>query len=250
MMRTVVGAGLSGIALLVSGCAGDSQAQVDETPSLGSARALVLRTVVTGGIGGLGGPGAMPGFSLYGDGTAIAGRTQPTEYRLTTQALRRLVAAASEARLGTPRTVDNPNIADATYTVITFVTGGRARVTKIINEGHADDPAKGFLRRLDPATWPRGDQTTDPRPYHPRRVAVLSYPAANTGTDPAPKWPLRPLTTGTHVGAATCSVLTGADVARVERAAERPVWQDHGRSFHVGVRLLLPDEPNCAALNR
>ncbi len=147
--------------------------------------------MVTGGIGGLGGPGAMPDFSLYGDGTAIAGGTQPTEYRLTTQALRRLVAAASKARLGTPRTVDNPNIADATYTVITFVTGGRARVTKIINEGHADDPAKGFLRRLDPATWPRGDQTTDPRPYRPAARRGARLPGGNTGTDPAPKWPLQ-----------------------------------------------------------
>jgi hypothetical protein len=254
-MRTAVATALSGVALLASGCAGDSQAQVDDSasPSLGVADALVLRTRTTGGIGGLGGPGTMPEFSLYGDGRAISGGAHPTEYRLSPQALRRLVSDASKAGLATPRTVDDPRFADATYKVITFVTGGRPRTTKIIQEGgHAGDPAAAFLPRLSPANWPRGDQTTGPRPYRAARVAVLAGPSPDTGdtASTAPKWPFKPLATGSRVGALSCTVLTGRDVTKLQRLTGRPEWRDRGQTFRVTVRPLLPDERDCSALNR
>jgi len=251
MMRTAVATALGGLALLASGCAGDSQAQVGDStsPSLGAADALVLRTMTSGGVAGLGGPGTMPDFSLYGDGRAITGGMHPTEYHLTAQALRRLVADASKAGLATPRTADNPNVADSMYKVITFVTGGRARTTKVIQGGgRADDPAARFLPRLVPANWPRGDQTSDPRPYRAKRVAVLAT-AMPGGDDTGAKWPLQPLASGTRVGGRTCTVLTGGDVAKAGRLAGRPEWRDHGQSFRVTVRPLLPDERDCAALN-
>jgi hypothetical protein len=251
MMRTAVAAALSGVALLASGCAGDSQAQVDDStsPSLGTADALVLRTMTSGGIAGLGAPGTMPDFSLYGDGRAITGGAHPMEYHLTHQALRRLVSDASKAGLATPRTADNPRVADAMYKVITFVTGGRARTTKIIQGGgRADDPAARFLPRLVPANWPRGDQAGEPTAYRPRRVAVLAFAAPDAGT--TAKWPLKSLASGTPVGGRTCTVLTGGDVTRAERLAGRPEWRDHGQSYRVTIRPLLPDEPDCAALNR
>jgi hypothetical protein len=256
-MKTAVVMVLGGVALLVSGCAGDSQAQVggsssarpgSSSPSLGSADALVLRTKTTGGIAGLGGPGTMPDFSLYGDGRAITGGARPTEYRLTPQALRRLVSEASEAGLARSRTVDDGNVADATYKVIIFVTGGRPHTTKLIQEGrHAGDPAARFLARLVPSSWPRGDQSADPRPYRPSRVAVLAAPAGDGG---APKWPFAPLRTGTRVGGRTCTVLTGRDAASVQRLEGRSAWRDRGRTFRVTVRPLLPDERDCSALAR
>ncbi|MFB9832118.1 hypothetical protein [Actinoallomurus acaciae] len=247
-MKTVVVTVIGGVTLLTAGCAGDSQAQVggSSSPSLGSGDALVLRTRTTGGIAGLGGPGTMPEFSLYGDGRAITGGAHPTEYHLTAQALRRLVSDASKAGLARARTVDDRNIADATYKVITFVTGGRPRTTKIIQEGrHADDPAARFLPRLVPSSWPRGDQSTDPRPYRPSRVAVL---AATADESDAPKWPFTSLGTGTRVGGRTCTVLTGRDATAVQRLAGRPEWRDHGQTFRVAVRPLLPDERDCTAL--
>lgn len=250
MTRTAAAAALSGVALLASGCAGDSQAQVDDStsPNLGTANALVLRTMTSGGIAGLGAPGTLPDFSLYGDGRAITGGPHPTEYHLTQQALRRLVADAFTAGLATPRTADNRNVADAMYKVITFVTGGRARTTKIIQGGgRADDPAARFLPRLVPANWPRGDQAGEPKAYRPKRVAVLAFAAPGEST--AAKWPLKPLASGTRVGGRTCTVLTGGDVAKAERLAGRPEWRDHGQSFRVTIRPLLPDEPDCAALN-
>jgi hypothetical protein len=256
-MKTAVVMVLGGVALLASGCAGDSQAQVggsssarpgSSSPSLGSADALVLRTKTTGGIAGLGGPGTMPDFSLYGDGRAITGGAHPTEYHLTPQALRRLVSDASEAGLARSRTVDDRNIADATYKVITFVTGGRPHTTKIIQEGrHAGDPAARFLARLVPSSWPRGDQSADPRPYRPSRVAVLAV-TAPAGDGAASKWPFKPLRTGTQVGGRTCTVLTGRDAASVQRLAGRPAWRDRGQTYRVAVRPLLPDEHDCTAL--
>jgi hypothetical protein len=263
-MKIAVATALSGVALLASGCGGDSQAQVDDStfpshgsgsqshgsPSHGPADALVLRTMTTGGIAGLGAPGTMPDFSLYGDGRAITGGARPLEYHLTPQALHRLIADARMAGLATSRTADNPNVADAMYKTITFVTGGRARTTKVIQGGgRAGDPAENFLPRLVPARWPRSDQSADPAPYRPSGVAVLAG-AAPRADGTAPRWPLKRLTSGTHVGTRTCTVLTGADAAAAQRLAARPgQWTDHGQVLRVTLRPLLPDERDCAALN-
>lgn len=255
MMKTAVGAALIGVAVLtscaVTGCAGDSQAQAGDSasPDLGSGDALVLRTRTTGGIAGLGGPGSMPDFSLYGDGRAITGGPRPTEYHLTRQAVRRLVADARKAGLATPRTADDPRIADAMYKVITFVTGGRARTTKVIQGGgDPSDPALRFLSRLQPASWPRSDQAAPARPYRPARMAVLAVAAPGEGT--ARTWPLKPLASSTRVGTSACTVLTGGDVARAERlTAGRTPWRDRGTTYRVVFRPLLPDERDCAALN-
>lgn len=253
MIKTAGPAALLGVALLASGCGGRSQAQVGDStsPSRGSAGTLVLRMMTTGGIAGLGAPGTMPDFSLYDDGRAIIGGARPLEYHLTPQALRRLVAEARKAGLATPRTADNPNVSDAMYKTIIFVTGGRAHTTKIIQGGgQAGDPAGAFLPRLVPASWPRSDQSAEPEPYRPSRVAVLAG-AAPQADDGAPNWPLKPLTSDTRVGARTCTVLTGGDVAKVQRlVARRGPWSDHGHVYRVTIRPLLPDERDCAALNR
>ncbi|MCW2944297.1 MAG: putative secreted protein [Actinoallomurus sp.] len=250
-MKTAVAAAFASVALLVCGCAGSSRAQdghsTPAAPSTGTGDALVLRIRTSGGIAGLGGPGSLPDFSLYGDGRAIAGGRQLTEYHLTPQVLQRLVSAASEAGLATPRTADDPRVADAMYKVITFVTGGRPRTTKIIQAGGGGDPAEKFLERLDPATWPRSDLTADPQPYRPARLAALATSVNGAG----PAWPFKPLASGARVGTQSCTVLTGADVAKAEQvAAHRTQWRDRGQTFRVTIRPLLPDEPGCTALTR
>ncbi len=249
-MKTAAATAIAGIALLVSGCAGNSQAEIDHpapaSKSPGAGGSLVLRTTTSGGIAGMGGPGSMPDFSLYDDGRAIARLgTRLTEYHLTPAALRRLVSGASEAGLAKPHSTDDRNVADAMYKNITFVTGGSARTSRIIQAGRTSDPASDFLKRLVPSTWPRTDLTADPKPYHAARVAVLAVPAAGKG----PSWPFKPLTAGSRVGTRTCTVLDGADAAKAERAAAKtPQWTDHGQTFRVTVRALLPDETNCANL--
>src|SRR4051812_1818442 len=116
-MKWAVSTAFAGIALLVSGCAGNSRAAVDRpapaSSSAGADAGLVLRTTTSGGFAGFGGPGSIPDFSLYGDGRAIVRSPALTEYRLTPRALKRLVTAALDAGLATPRTVDDPKVADA-----------------------------------------------------------------------------------------------------------------------------------------
>lgn len=240
---------LAGAALLSAACSGRSDAVDHSTPAPPASPAagadLVLRTRTTGGIAGFGGPGSLPDFSLYRDGLAIAGNRSPVEYHLTPAAVRRLVAAASGAGLGHRHDVTDPQLTDAIYKVITFVTGGRAVTSKIVQPG-GGSRIGAFLDRLDPARWPHSDLTAAPRPYHPQRLAVLAVPVAD-GSGPA--WPLGPLAAGTPVGTRTCTVLTGGDMTQAERlAAKGDRWTDHGRTYRVTLRPLLPDESGCAAL--
>lgn len=249
----------AGIVLQIASCAGHSQAQIDHpappSPRPGAAGALVLRTMTSGGIAGLGGPGSMPDFSLYGDGRAIVRSPRLTEYHLTAGAYRRLISAAYDAGLATPRTVDDRNISDAMYKVITFVAGGRAHTSKIIQYGDKAAGTQDFLKRLDPARWPAADVTGPARTYRPTHVAVLAHPAEDTGTatpgTPAPTWPLGSLESATRVGTQMCTTLGGADAATAQRIATRDtLWRYHGRSYRVTIRPLLPDETGCAALTR
>jgi hypothetical protein len=242
-MKTALVAAFTGATLVTAGCGGTPVTPPDPPSPSSSAptgHGLVLRTRTTGGIAGVGGPGSRPDFSLYADGRAIAGRAL-TEYHLTPDALRRLVSDASKAGLATPHTVDDPKIADAMYTVVTFVTGGRPRTSKIIQGGDGS----GFLRRLDPATWPRGDMTADPAPYRPAKVAVLAVATEGTGH----RWPLPPLSSRIRVGTGGCTVYEGADAAKATRTATPgSLWRDGGHTYRVTVRPLLPDESGCAAL--
>lgn len=234
---------LTGMALIAAGCAAAPSADTSAPPAPApTGHGLVLRTRTTGGIAGLGGPGSRPDLSLYADGRAIAGRML-TEYRLTPAALRRLIASASKAGLATPHTVDDPRIADATYTVVTFVTGGRPRTSKIVQGGDRS----GVLQRFDPATWPRSDMTADPAPYRPAKVAVLAVATTGTGRT----WPLPPLSSRIHVGTSGCTVYEGADATEAARlVAPGTQWRDHGHTYRVTIRPLLPDESGCAALGR
>jgi hypothetical protein len=245
-MKTAVVVALAGAALLAEGCSGRSDAvghPASTTPRAGVT--LILRTRTTGGIAGFGGPGSRPDFSLYADGRAIVGNRSPVEYHLTAAAVRRLVRAATDAGLTRRHDVTDPQMADAIYKVITFVTGGRPVTSKVVQPGGGTRIA-AFLADLDPARWPRTDLTAAPHPYRPERLAVLAVPVAG-GTGPA--WPLHPLGAGTPVGTSTCTVLTGGDIARAERlAAKGGQWTDHNRAYRVTLRPLLPDEPGCAAL--
>ncbi|GAB3985298.1 hypothetical protein GCM10029978_097760 [Actinoallomurus acanthiterrae] len=255
-MKAMIVVACAGAVLAAAGCSGRSEAKLDPSspPAPSSApvtlgRGLVLRTSTSGGFAGLGGPGSLPDFSLYGDGRAIAGSGPLTEYRLTPQALRGLVAAAQEAGLATPRTVASPHVADAMYKVITFVVDGRPRTTKVVQPA-TDARTAAFLARLDPAKWPRGDLAASPRPYRPAKVAALAVPGAAAG---ARSWPFTaPLGSGTRVGTKICTLLTGADARTAVRlsspAGRWSDWEDHGRPYRVQFRPLLPDEASCSAL--
>ncbi|GAA1534371.1 hypothetical protein GCM10009678_15880 [Actinomadura kijaniata] len=253
-----IAAAVAGAALTACGPAGDGGPETtplpDRAPTASPAptaapTALVLRWRTLGGIAGLGEPGGLPDFSLYGDGRAVtAERGALREYRLRPEALRRLLDEARAAGLDRSRTAGDHRIPDAL--TLEFVMGG-ARVRIAQPEAAPGDPAVRFRKRLDPRAWPDGDQAAPPRPYVPRRVAVL------TGEDPAPDarpWPLPALGGGERLGGAACRVYTGADagkaasLARTAKPADR--WRSRGGTYSVRFRPLLPDETTCRDLAR
>lgn len=214
--------------------------------------ALVLRTQTVGGFAGLGGPGTPPDVSVYGSGRVVAkDGGWATEYHLNRAALQRLLDQAREAGLGTPRTIEDPRIADALYAEITYAPPGHGRsVTKVVKDGDRGGAAAAFAARLDPKAWPSGDLTGAAEPYRPKGIAVLSVESVTGGGD-AEAWPFgTSLGSGTQVAAWHCTVLPGTETDRVRRLAERPgTWRQDGRAYRVTFRPLLPDEPDCAALN-
>jgi hypothetical protein len=225
----------------------------------GPAGALVLRWSRTGGFAGVGGPGTVPAFSLYGDGRIVVpGAAQGVlpilrETRLTPAGLRRVVAAARQAGLERSRKVDRPGVADAFTLEIVFVSGGRTHRTSIVHpEGSGDDQAVRFWRRLDLRGWPRAEIAQSTRPYLGERLAVLAAPGRPGGAASARKWPLRPLDGGDQVLSLRCTVYAGAERETAERAAAGAspgeVWRSGDRVHRVTFRPLLPDERGCDAL--
>ncbi|PRX04744.1 UNVERIFIED_ORG: hypothetical protein CLV66_1067 [Actinomadura viridilutea] len=229
-----------------------SARQTDRAP----AERLVLRWRRTGGIAGLGGPGALPDFSLYADGRAVfaqgAHAQTATEYRLTPDALRRLLDEARAAGLARSRTrAPRQQVADA---FIVEITMGGAR-TRIVHPEGVDDPAVRFLDRLHPPSWAASDQAGPSRPYRPARVAVLAgRVGADTGAHGVRAWPLAPLGRGERAAGRLCTVLTGRDAATAARLAAQnrfdTAWRSDGRLYAVRFRPLLPDEETCADLAR
>jgi hypothetical protein len=202
---------------------------------------LVLRMRKTGGIAGLGGPGALPAFSLYSTGRAlVASQAKVTEYRLTPAARDRLLAEARAAGLGRSHTVGPGRVSDA---IVLEFTMGDAH-SEIAEPGVRPDPATAFQARLDPARWPKADLASGPRPYEPSKVAVLASQGA-VADGRVRSWPLAPLGKGTPVGAAVCTV---APSAKVPATSPSTAWRSGGRTYTVRLRPLLPDEHACGDL--
>ncbi|QKG25707.1 hypothetical protein [Actinomadura verrucosospora] len=202
---------------------------------------LVLRMRKRGGMAGLGGPGALPDFSLYSTGRAVtASQGKPTEYRLKPAAVNRLLADARAAGLGRSHTVGPGNVSDAF--ILEFTMGGAH--SSIAQPGSRPDPAPAFQKRLDPSTWATSDVASGPAPFKPSKVAVLASQGA-VADGPVKTWPLAPLGQGARVGAAVCTV---ASPAKVPATSPNTAWRSGGATYTVRVRPLLPDEHSCADL--
>ncbi|MFC5752019.1 hypothetical protein [Actinomadura rugatobispora] len=220
----------------------------------------VLRWRMTGGFAGLGGPGSLPEFSLYGDGRAIAsartGSAAPLpvlrEYRLTAQALRRLLDEARAAGLDRPRTIGSGRVADA---MILEISMGAARTRIEQPEGQPGLPAVRFWKRLDPQGWPRADQAAPPRHHRSARVAVLAGESPAAPGQDVSDWPLnRPLGRGEQAAGGLCSVVAGEDrdtaVKHVATAGTDHRWRSGGRVYSVRLRPMLPEERTCRDVAR
>lgn len=198
---------------------------------------LVLRWRRTGGIAGLGGPGSLPDFSLYSTGRAVAsGQGGPTEYRLSPEAMRRLLDGARAAGLTRSHSVGPGGVADAITIVVTL----DGATTRIVQPETQSGPEGRFLRRLDPAAWPASDLVGKPAPYKPEKTAVLAGPA--TGSTTVKAWPLEPLGGGVPVAGSICTV---APAAKVPATNPDTAWRSGGQTYSVRLRPLLPAESSC-----
>ncbi|MEU5881943.1 hypothetical protein [Spirillospora sp. NPDC047279] len=237
----------TGPRLTTSSPASPGTAAPRDLPAAGT---LVLRWRMTGGFAGVGGPGTVPEFSLYGDGRAIArDGARLNEYRLTRDGVRRLTAEAEAAGLDRPRTIGPEDVADAMILEITL-NGVRTRVVQ--PEGQTT-PVTRFWKRLDPEGWPPAERRGPDGPYRPLTVAVIAGEATTGGE--VRTWPFkRALGGGEPAAGGICSVLSGADGRKAEgmaASAEPGVrWRDHGRTYSVRFRPLLPDESTCADVAR
>lgn len=244
-------------ASLLTGC-GSKAAYVHEHPPATALPPgqggdhLVLRWQMTAGIGGLGGPGTIPDFSLYADGTAIAsegpGKSSPLKrYHLKQAAAQKLFDEAGKAGLQRSRKIRyNHLIADANVLVIWM---GSAR-TEVVMPQEQHVAATAMWKKLQPEQWPAADQLSPPDVYRPERLAAI---ASETSEHPAPPgtvpWPLSPLGTSQRADQ-RCQIYSGKDATRLRELASKPDtrFSIDGKVYVVRIRPLLPDEKSCDPL--
>jgi hypothetical protein len=214
---------------------------------------LVIRVESGGGLmGPQAFPQRIPGFSLYGDGRAIAEGAVPAifpgplmpavlETRISEEGMRRLLEAARSAGLrGARRQLDFPNIMDATTTTFTVVTteGRHETAVYALHEASGMDgqiPANDRAARAALQTFAsqvadlRGvladEIVTDERPYEPTAMRVYARKAGPGGGEPGlplvnVPWPLGDLATFGEPtpgmgGDMRCAVVDGSDLATV-----------------------------------
>lgn len=261
MRRTVIA--VAAFALLLGGCAdggtspgssGTGGQPASATPATG-ADDLVLRLREPPGLLPPGDLAAVaPVFSLYGDGTLIAGPAPgqtaiwPTLHlsRMSTGEVRQLFQQALDAGLLDPARPTMPAPGpDAPMRIITVATATQRRTTTV---PRSDPAVERLVQDLARHAAP-----TDP-PYEPGAVAVIAT-AGDDPSAPTRPWPLSTLDGQALTGAAagsTCTVLRGGDIAAARQAvAGAPAgtrWLSDARMWMVRPRPLLPDEHDCADL--
>jgi hypothetical protein len=210
---------------------------------------LLLRWRMTGGFAGVGGPGTLPEFSLYGDGRAVVtGKNggPSMEYRLKPEAVTRLMNEARAAGLDHSQTIGPENIADA---MILQITMGDAR-TRVVQPESQTSPVTRFWKRLDPVGWPAQDQASPARPYVPSKVALLAGQTGGTEGENTRPFTLVPLGRGEQAAGGICTVVSGpkaAEAIRLSRAAKPATqWRNEGKVYSLRFRPMLPDENTCA----
>jgi hypothetical protein len=281
---------LATICLCLTGCAtvgsgGSPQAAPSPTPSpalayrlAGGAHDLVLRVDTDGGLVA---PGFflthLPGFSLYGDGTAVFPGPVDTIYpspllpnlraaKLSAAEMQRLMAAADDAGLlGPDASYPADGIADAPTTTFTTTVDGATHTVSAYALGidassataNPDREARVRLAAFQSKVADLGtflDRPLGDAAYGPDEMRVFASqptsPDPNV-TEPDVDWPLaEDPGAGTQVRPGTsCLALAGAELAAFTAVAKTAnaltVWVAPSGRYSIGVRPLLPDETGC-----
>jgi hypothetical protein len=250
----------------------------------GGANDLVLRVSTEGGfvpIDVL--RSQIPGFSLYGDGTAITTGAQIEIYPgpalpsliatpVSDEGVQALIQAALDAGLDKDaQHVDlgDMAISDMPTTVFTLVVDGQTHVTTVYALGAVTEQPGGMsdeawaarqaLERFaaqvgDLRSWLPAGSVGEDAPYPPTamRIFVGPYVGDQQLHQEPIAWPLD--TDLATIGQPTdqgerCAVLEGADLDAVlplaEGANTLTPWTSGGERYGIAFRPLLPDESGC-----
>jgi hypothetical protein len=232
---------------------------VDDTPPvpLGGQRPqdVVLRVVGGDGLAPRR-PAAPPRLTVYADGTLVSTRDDADDRapellvrRITPRGLRRVIAAAQAAGLGTPYRA--PVMVDAPVITILFRSGATVISTELTSgvreaDAHAAQVAAFLKLTRTPQLLVGAAELGPARRVEVHRLAIASAPAVG-GTGPVRAWPqLGP-------GAVperwqSCAVLSGATavaVAGVLDTVEITRWRSGTGLWRVMASPLLPDEAGC-----
>lgn len=251
----------------------------------GGANEVVLRVATEGGFVPVEvNLAAIPGFTAYGDGTAITTGPQIEIYPgpalpnliatpLTAEGLDALIRAALDAGLGKDADhidLGHMAISDMPTTVFTLVIDGTAHVTRVYALGAVSEQPPGmnddewaarqrletFAAQLgDLRSWLPAGSVGEDAPYVPSAMRIYVGPYAGDAQleQEAIAWPLdRDLGSigePTPLADRRCVVLDGADLDAVwplaQQANTLTPWTSGGTSYSIVFRPLLPDESGC-----
>jgi hypothetical protein len=224
----------------------------------------------------------LPTLSLYGDGRLITMGAQVAIFpgpampplqltQVTPTGMQRILRAAQAAGLlGPDRHYDYPGIADAGTTEFTLAANGQTHKVSAyaLFEGGdltqlppADRQARQLLLEfqedLSDVRGRLGSDVAGPeQQYAPRAIRIVVSPGDPKGADDPNlvriiDWPLAtPLATFGEVRRdVRCGVLEGADLETVRAdligSNQLTFWRSGGKTYHLDLRPLLPDESGC-----
>ncbi|GAA4937956.1 hypothetical protein [Actinoplanes utahensis] len=227
-------------------------------------------------------PSRLPLFSLYADGRALTegpvtlkypGPALPNlqEIRISQERVKELTTEAVAAGVRAGGDFGIPGVADMPSTRITVITenGEQSVEVMALNGASPDDSAltkeqhaarkklSDFLASLTRMVAEAGSPPA--AAYRPERVAVLAQPYQDTGDGaggapvawPGPELPGGVLNPNLKINCLTVEGTEKDEVwAAAEKATERTPWESAGKKWQIDFRPLLPDETNCASLQR
>ncbi|MCO1596364.1 hypothetical protein M8C17_14480 [Micromonospora sp. RHAY321] len=210
----------------------------------------------------------LPEFSLYGGGRVIVGNGwdgslhQARELTLSPDRYRQIYRLAHAAGLGRSRHLpDRGETTDGTLLVAELRSAGHLHTTTVVSLGRGFEI--GARRRI--AEFRRTVQQlavpADPSAgYQPDRVAVLAtggWFVGGVSRVPEQRWADGDLRAGVRTDLGECTTRSGAAVPAIEAIGRgTPLgtqWRSGEKqsgSVVVLIRPLLPDEDDCADLNR
>lgn len=248
------------VAALLAGC---GQREPTPTPPR-DPQTVILRMQMTASLAPAQDRWALPAFSLYGDGRALipdgydGALPRAKEHHVMEAAINRLFRQAADAELFRDNFYRR-DVLDGSTLAISIRSDRVEHFTSVhapkADEGGARGRVVAFSRDLDVNRWPADWFSAPPVDYQPERLAVLVYSGNAPKTTDVRPWPLEtPVTTMPGAPAHPCVVLDGAlarQVASVARAARPETrWRSEGQELSIMFRPMLPDERDCADLDR